>query len=131
MIWLVVAQVIVVFAAKKWGNTGFLVLNIMIMVYATFFGLFVSSLLLMHFYLTGNNMTTYEMCKKHWEIVSGNPFKKSIFFKNFIKMFITGTGNPTHADPFENVQQRTQPSFESVCTTNTNLYHGYRYPANA
>lgn len=43
------------------------------------------------------------MCKKHWEIVSGNPFKKSAFLKNFLKMFGTGTGNPKYADPFENM----------------------------
>lgn len=61
MIWLIVAQCIVVFASGKWRNdgTGYLVMNIIIMVYSTVFGLFVTSLLVMHLYLTGNNMTTY------------------------------------------------------------------------
>jgi hypothetical protein len=61
MIWLVVAQVIVVFATERWrrNGVGFLVLNIIIMVYTVVFGLFVLSLLFMHLYLTGNNMTTY------------------------------------------------------------------------
>jgi uncharacterized BrkB/YihY/UPF0761 family membrane protein len=61
MIWLVVAQVIIVFATERWRNNGigFLVLNIIIMVYTVLFGLFVLSLLFMHLYLTGNNMTTY------------------------------------------------------------------------
>ena len=61
MIWLIVAQCIVVFATGRWrrDGIGYLVMNIIIMVYSTVFALFVSSLLAMHLYLTGNNMTTY------------------------------------------------------------------------
>lgn len=122
MIWLIVAQVIVVFATGKWrqNGVGYLVMNIIIMVYTTLFALFVSSLLVMHLYLTGNNMTTYEMCKKHWEIVSGNPFRKSVFIKNFIKMFGTGTDNPQHADPFDRLEQRGYSS-DPNCYTNTHI----------
>lgn len=106
---LIDAQVIIVFAGKLWKSAGteFLVMNIILMVYAGIFTLFVLSLVFMHLFLVGENMTTYELCKKHWNIQSGNPFKKSAIFKNFIKMCYTGTGNPAKSDPFELVVPRT------------------------
>ena len=56
-----VTQVIIVFATGKWRDdgVGFLVMNIILMVYSTLFALFISSLLLLHLYLAGNNETTY------------------------------------------------------------------------
>ena len=106
--WIVVAQIIIVFARGSWreDGVGYLVVNIILMVYDTLFGLFILSLLVIHFYLAGSNTTTYEMCKDHWKILSGNPFRKSCFMRNYIKMFVTGTGNPVIADPFEPVEQR-------------------------
>jgi hypothetical protein len=102
MLGLIDAQIIIVFVYKLWKSIGvaFLVMNIILMVFTSIFTLFVLSLVFTHIFLVSSNMTTYEMCKKHWKIKSGNPFKKSNFIKNFIKMCYTGTGNPKKSDPF-------------------------------
>jgi hypothetical protein len=51
------------------------------------------------------------MCKKHWKIKSGNPYKKSNIIKNFIKMCFTGTGNPKKSSPFSPVVQKDFTTF--------------------
>lgn len=112
LIGMIDAQIIIVFAGRKWESVGvgFLVMNIILFVYCVLFTLFVLSLMFMHLFLTGENMTTYEFCKKHWVLQSGNPFKKSNWFKNFIRMCFTGTNNPKKSDPFETVISKNIPS---------------------
>ena len=99
------AQIIIVLAGQLWRSkgTGYLVMNIVLMVYCGLFTLFVLSLIFMHSFLVSENMTTYELCKKHWNIASGNPFKKSNFLKNFIRMCYTGTNKHPLSNPYEPV----------------------------
>lgn len=109
---LIDVQIIIVFARRLWEKKGvaFLVMNIIGFVYCVLFTLFVGSLVVLHLFLTGENMTTYEFCKKYWKIASGNPFKKANVVKNFIRMCFTGTGNPRRSDPFETVVAKNVPS---------------------
>lgn len=108
MLALIDAQIVMVFAQRSWKGlgVGFLVMNIILMIYCSIFTLFVLSLVFMHLFLVGENMTTYELCKKHWKILSGNPFKKSNLVKNFIRMCYTGTENPSKSNPFSPVVGR-------------------------
>lgn len=58
---LVLAQIIIVFATGKWKilGSGYLALNIILMVYVSVFTGFIYFLLISHFVLMGTNTTTY------------------------------------------------------------------------
>jgi hypothetical protein len=63
-------------------------LSIPIMVISFLFSLFTVALFMMHSFLVFRNMTTYELCKKNWDVVSGNPYSKDNCFKHILKLFI-------------------------------------------
>lgn len=57
-------------------EVGYLVMNIILLLYA-FAGLgFTGVLLCFHVFLSVRNTTTNEFCKDSWETISGNPFAK-------------------------------------------------------
>lgn len=88
--WIIFAQTIIVFARQD--RTGVsLGFSIFLCIYSTLGGLFVLALLVYHLFLSSNNTTTNEYCKKNWDVRSGNPYKKSFCIKNCLKIF----GNKT------------------------------------
>lgn len=105
---LMIAQLIIFFAGRKWqssGGTAFLVMNIILMVYASVFTLFVYYLLICHLYLMWTNTTTYEFLKGHWDTRAGDPFKKSCFW-NCVHWLCFGTKRPRFSNPCEPIFTR-------------------------
>lgn len=94
---LILTQCIILFCANDVSKAS-LGVSIFLVVYGVAFGIFVFILLFVHLYLTGSNTTTYEYCKSNWKTRRGNPYAKSFFLKNCLKVFGAGAkskGLPT------------------------------------
>ena len=100
---LIIAQCIICFCNGSRTNAS-LGVSIFLLIYGLAFGGFVLVLLFVHLYLTGSNTTTYEYCKSNWKSKSGNPYRKSFFLKNCMKVF--GGGTKPKVMPQELIQDR-------------------------
>ena len=116
---LIIVQTIIVMAQEKWRfyGTGFLVMNIILLIYAILFAAFVGYLLGSHFYLIGNNMTTYECIKKRWDSTAGDPYRKSCF-QNFTNWLCLKQRTNPLSNPSEVLMERGT-SFENLLQSKT------------
>ena len=77
MVFLIFIQIIVtLIRLDKSTQVGFLVMNILLIIYDFLAMGFVGTLLVFHIYLSTHNTTTNQFCKDSWLAVSGNPFSK-------------------------------------------------------
>ena len=120
---LLITQMIIVFAGRKWrpAGSGFLVLNIINFVYTVIFSGFVYFLLASHLFLMGSNTTTYEYLKNHWATRAGDPFRKSCCW-NFLNWMCFGLLKPQLSNPCEPVFDRPASLRVLMPTPITPLY---------
>lgn len=127
---LIFTQCIILFAKGGFSNAS-LGVSIFLLIYSFAAGLFIDVLLFVHFYLTGSNTTTYEYCKSNFKNRGGNPYRKSFFAKNCVKVF--GGGTRPKVDPKDIIQNRTvgvpiQHGHLPVLQTSAALYQPQPYP---
>jgi palmitoyltransferase ZDHHC9/14/18 len=103
---LIFVQCIIVMAKGKSASRVSLAFSIVLLIFAVAGGLFVYALLIFHIYLSSNNLTTYEFWKDYWKTRSGNPYRKSSFLKNCLKVF--GNRADPKIDPNEIIQDRSR-----------------------
>jgi hypothetical protein len=102
---IIIPQTIIIIARgySQTSKTAF-VFAIFLCLYIVGLGLFVYLVLALHIFLSTQNITTNEYCKRNWDVRSGNPFRKNACLKNCLKVF--GNRTVAKSNPSDDIQQR-------------------------